>query len=144
MIRPQGRVWERGHAMDWERRCMRLCAGVLVFAVVLRLLAAGALLPVGQALRSSEAASVLLYLHTGRVVRLSGPEPTDPPPVSVPQDRAFPRAHRHAQVLHGAGGRQAVMAGFVLGVFFRNLSLGVCLCKWVIVQDILICRECKR
>ena len=73
--------------MDWERRCMRLCAGVLVFAVVLRLLAAGALLPVGQALRSSEAASVLLYLHTGRVVRLSGPEPTDPPPVSAPQDR---------------------------------------------------------
>lgn len=60
--------------MDWEQRCMRLCAGVLVFAVVLRLLAAGALLPVGQALGTPEAASFLLYLQTGRVVRMATAE----------------------------------------------------------------------
>lgn len=64
--------------MDWEQRCMRLCAGMLVFAVALRLLAAGALIPVGQALDSAEAASFLMYLHTGRVVRLTTPEPTAP------------------------------------------------------------------
>ena len=64
--------------MDWEQRCMRLCAGVLVFAAALRLLAAGALIPVGRALGSSEAASFLLYLHTGRVVRTTMPEPTVP------------------------------------------------------------------
>ena len=68
--------------MDWERRCIRLCAGMLLLAVFLRLWAGGALTPVGQALQSNEAASFLLYLHTGRVVRLAAPE-TDPAP-SVP------------------------------------------------------------
>ena len=73
--------------MDWEHRCMRLCAGILVFAVVLRLLTAGAWLPVGRALGSAEAASFLLYLHTGRVVRMSLPEqtmPEAPPAPTVP------------------------------------------------------------
>ena len=46
--------------MDWEQRCMRLCAGVLVFAAVLRFLAAGALIPLGQALGSADAASFLM------------------------------------------------------------------------------------
>ena len=55
--------------MDWERRCMRLCAGVLILAVVLRLWAGGALVPIGRALQSEQAASLLLYLQTGRVVR---------------------------------------------------------------------------
>ena len=63
--------------MDWERRCMRLCAGVLILAVVLRLWAGGALVPIGRALQSDEAASFLLYLQTGRVVRLA-PEPDVP------------------------------------------------------------------
>ena len=36
--------------MDWEQRCMRLCAGVLMLAVVLRLWAGGALVPIGRAL----------------------------------------------------------------------------------------------
>jgi stage II sporulation protein P len=48
---------------------MRLCAGVLMLAVVLRLWAGGALVPIGRALQSDEAASFLLYLQTGRVVR---------------------------------------------------------------------------
>ena len=64
--------------MDWERRCMRLCAGMLAVAVLIRLWAGGALMPLGQMLKSNEAASFLLYLHTGRVVRAlpeaEGPE----------------------------------------------------------------------
>ena len=47
-----------------------ICA-FLIFAVLLRLWAGGVLVPVGQALRSEDAASFLLYLQTGRVVRLS-------------------------------------------------------------------------
>ena len=63
--------------MDWERRCMRFCAGMLTLAVLLRLWAGGVLIPVGQALGSEQAASFFLYLHTGRVVRTlpEGPEP---------------------------------------------------------------------
>ena len=67
--------------MDWERRCMRLCAGVLILAVYLRLWAGGVLTPVGQALQSRDAASFLLYLHTGRVVRLAVPETVPAVPV---------------------------------------------------------------
>lgn len=71
--------------MDWERRCIRMCAAVLLCAVVLRLWSAGALAPVGQALSRSETASFLLYLHTGRVVR-SLPEQDweELPPASQP------------------------------------------------------------
>ena len=67
--------------MDWERRCMQLCAGVLILAVYLRLWAGGVLTPVGQALQSRDAASFLLYLHTGRVVRLISPETVPAVPV---------------------------------------------------------------
>ena len=63
--------------MDWERRCMRLCAGMLMLAVVLRLWAGGALVPLGRALQSDQAASFLMYLQTGRVVRAM-PEPDGP------------------------------------------------------------------
>ena len=69
--------------MDWERRCMRLCAGVLMLAVVLRLWAGGALVPIGRALQSDEAASFLLYLQTGRVVRFA-PEPDVPEMFQIP------------------------------------------------------------
>ena len=71
--------------MDWERRCMRLCTGVLILAVFLRLWAGGVLVPVGQALRSEDAASLLLYLQTGRVVRLS-PAETVPQLMAAPEE----------------------------------------------------------
>ena len=71
--------------MDWERRCMRLCTGVLILAVFLRLWAGGVLVPVGQALRSEDAASLLLYLQTGRVVRLS-PAETVPQALAAPEE----------------------------------------------------------
>lgn len=64
--------------MDHERRCMRLCAAVLALSVALRLGAAGVFAPAGRWLATPEAASVLLYLQTGRVVRLAR-EQTLPP-----------------------------------------------------------------
>lgn len=70
--------------MDWEQRCIRMCAAVLVCAVILRLWSGGALIPVGQALQRSEAASFLLYLHTGRVVR-AAPEPAAEAPALTSQ-----------------------------------------------------------
>ena len=69
--------------MDWERRCMRLCAGMLALAVLIRLWAGGALMPLGQLLQSDEAASFLLYLQTGRVVRAL-PEAEGPDLPAVP------------------------------------------------------------
>ena len=73
--------------MNWEQRCIRLCTAVLVFAVVLRLWSMGTLTPVGQALQSPQAASFLMYLHTGRVVRQM-PEPTAPH--RVPETKPLP------------------------------------------------------
>ena len=85
--------------MDWERRCIRMCAAVLLCAVVLRLWSAGALAPVGQALSRSETASFLLYLHTGRVIR-SLPEQDweELPPASQPalRDQVQKRTFRAA------------------------------------------------
>lgn len=56
--------------MDWEQRCMRLCAAVLISAALLRLVGNGSLAVVGEALNTPETASFLVYLQTGRVVRL--------------------------------------------------------------------------
>ena len=72
--------------MDWDQRCIRFCAGLVAAAVALRLCAGGALIPLGQALTSPEAASFLLYLHTGRIVRAAPaeewtfPAPSEPEP----------------------------------------------------------------
>ena len=74
--------------MDWEQRCMKLCAWVLTLALFLRLWAGGALTPVGQAMQTSDAASFLLYLHTGRVVRLASPEPVAVLPPAPPEETA--------------------------------------------------------
>ena len=80
--------------MEWEQRCIRLCAAVLICAVVLRLWSAGALAPVGRALQSQQAASFLIYLQTGRVVR-QVPEPEihtqlkETAPVRVPEIPRF-------------------------------------------------------
>ena len=76
--------------MDHERRCMRLCAAVLALAVVLRLGAAGGFATAGRWLATPEAASVLLYLQTGRVVRLAREQPL--PPVLHRLTRAEPEA----------------------------------------------------
>lgn len=71
--------------MDWERRCIRLCAGVLVLSALLRLTDAGFFAPVGRMLREPEAVSFFLFLHTGRMVRtVPGVKETRPAP-TVPE-----------------------------------------------------------
>lgn len=70
--------------MDWEQRCIRLCAGMILFAILLRLWTAGALTPVGRALESPETASFFLYLQTGRVVRYAPAEPVTEPTAPAP------------------------------------------------------------
>lgn len=80
--------------MEWEQRNIRFCAGILVFAALLRLWIMGAFAPVGQALQSSDAASFLIYLQTGRVIRRI-PEPSSAPePETVPLKLAEPAVFR--------------------------------------------------
>ena len=67
--------------MDWEGRCLRMGAAAVLCAGLLRLGASGYLAPVGQVLQDPNLASFLVYLQTGRVVRLS-PEPPPSPAVS--------------------------------------------------------------
>lgn len=67
--------------MDWESRCMRLCGGVIAGALILRLAAGGFFAPVGEMLRQPAVTSFLVYLQTGRVVRLAA----DLPQITVPE-----------------------------------------------------------
>lgn len=64
--------------MDWEGRCIRVCAASLLCAALLRMTASGALAPLGQALTDPNLASFLVYMQTGRVVRLSPKSPELP------------------------------------------------------------------
>ena len=84
--------------MDHETRCLRLCAAVLALAVLLRLGSGGVFAPVGQVLAAPETASFLLYLQTGRVIRLDPEPPEVPvlhrivreiPPTEPPEKPAF-------------------------------------------------------
>lgn len=56
--------------MDWDRRCVRFCAAMLLCTLFLRLAGMGAFAPVVRALQSREAISFFLYLQTGRVIRV--------------------------------------------------------------------------
>ena len=81
--------------MNWERNCIRLCAGVLVLSAMCRMTADGLFAPVGQMLRSPEAVSFFFWLHTGRMVRTTAPEPGPPEetvsvtPAREPQQLTF-------------------------------------------------------
>ena len=77
--------------MDFDRRILQICTAVLLGAVILRLLSG----PVGTMVQDTDmadVASALLFLQTGRVVRLADlPEPEVPeesqPPATLPQER---------------------------------------------------------
>ena len=72
--------------MDWDQRCIRFCAGLVAAAMALRLCAGGALIPLEQVLTDPGAASFLLYLHTGRIVRAApAAEGTSPQPPATEQ-----------------------------------------------------------
>ena len=88
--------------MDFDQRCLRLCAAVLICSVLFRLAASGAFAPLEQWLAQPSTASFLMYLQTGRVIRASAEEPpvilpsvipaTLPPPTLPPeQEPALPQ-----------------------------------------------------
>ena len=64
--------------MDWHRRSIRMGAAAILLAVVLRLYGTGAFGAMGEAL-AQPAASFMIYLETGRVVRPV--QETEPEPV---------------------------------------------------------------
>ena len=71
--------------MDWQRRCLQIGCVMIVAAVILRLLSAGAPEPLAKALENPETAAFLLYLESGRVVRPTVPtDPTQPEPTTTP------------------------------------------------------------
>ena len=81
--------------MDLQRRCLGIGSVMIVAAVILLLLSAGAWQTIGAALESADAAGFILYLESGRIVR---PQPdtaptetasaTQPPSTTVPTEAA--------------------------------------------------------
>ena len=73
--------------MDWERRCIRTCAAALLCAIGFRLGAAGWFAPIEGLLENPGLASFLVYLQTGRVVRLpvEAHNPTEAPVTETTQ-----------------------------------------------------------
>ncbi len=80
--------------MDFDQRCLRLCAAVLICSVLFRLAASGTFKPLQQWLAQPSTASFLMYLQTGRVIRASAEEPPLPlppiPPPLIPPETAPP------------------------------------------------------
>ena len=113
--------------MDWEQRCIRLCAAVLICAVVLRLWSAGALVPVGRALQSQPAASFLMYLQTGRVVRqMPEPEPlptqTQPAPVQAAEPPPFSEEDLALVAVDNECGQSPDLAALLTGSLDLDLT----------------------
>ena len=71
--------------MDLQRRCLGIGSVMIVVAVILRLLSAGAWQTIATALEAEQTAAFLLYLETGRVVHPQ-PEtvPTETKPTTLP------------------------------------------------------------
>ena len=63
--------------MDWEKWCLRIGAGAVVFALAVRLIGGGAVQAVVEKLTQPEVASALLFMETGRILR---PIPEEPLP----------------------------------------------------------------
>lgn len=72
--------------MDHQRLFMRAGAAVIAFAIILRLVGGGFFAPLGQILESPGLWSFLVYLQTGRAVRLPPEMAAPPPEVTLPQE----------------------------------------------------------
>lgn len=70
--------------MDEQKQVLRWSSGMIVLAIFLRLLSAGALNPLWEMPNQPGLLSALLYLQTGRVVRLPADLPTEAPTVEPP------------------------------------------------------------
>jgi stage II sporulation protein P len=87
--------------MDHQQRSLGIGSVLILTAVILRLLSAGAWEPLAAAMESPETAAFLLYLETGRVVHpqqvlLTEPEtlPTQPPQTQPPPTQPAETAPR--------------------------------------------------
>ncbi len=95
-------------------RCAYIGAAVIVFAAVLRIFAGGT-----DFLKTEEAAKVLTYFYTGRLVSISAPEPTPPAGEEKPNTE---KREDPLQIPLQAG----------LSIEYRNQTLcGVNLEKWL-------------
>lgn len=93
--------------MNWEKWCLRIGAGAVIFALVIRLLGSGAVQAVVATFSDPETAAVLMFLETGRVLRPvppaedtseESPAPTQPAEekavaVFAPQDAELVEVH---------------------------------------------------
>lgn len=76
--------------MDWQRKSLRVGTWVVTLAIALRLIGTGALSRVLEWLQQPEAAAVILYLETGKILRpppeeeLPTTQPTAPPTDPLP------------------------------------------------------------
>ena len=83
--------------MKTDSLSLRIGAGVVAAAIVLRLLGSGALQPIFGALLSPKTANVLLFLETGRLVRqpvtaeAESPPEVLPPPTPAVEPAVFSR-----------------------------------------------------
>lgn len=86
--------------MDQQRKIVRMGAVLIVFAITLRLFGGGFFDSVGRLLQNEQAQSFLVYLMTGRLVRLPQSEPaqttqtlpqqtTSPPEQTLPPETAL-------------------------------------------------------
>ena len=80
--------------MEENRAVLRLGAAVVGLAIFLRLLGAGLLDPLAQLPQGEQALSVLIYLQTGRTVKLPSVQipPQQTPPQTQPTQPAVPPA----------------------------------------------------
>lgn len=81
--------------MELEKCCLRVGAAVIGCAIFFRLLSGGTMGSVVKAMSDPEVASFLLYMETGRIVRMPEPEPqvpTQPAAIeaTVPVDVTIP------------------------------------------------------
>lgn len=72
--------------MDHHRQVIRMGAAVILVAVFLRLLGGGFFRPIETLLQNSRVQSFLIYLQTGRIVRLPEPVPAPTAPDNTGSD----------------------------------------------------------
>ena len=70
--------------MDHQRRVIRMGAAVIITAILLRLIGGGLFDSFGELLKDTRVQSFLVYLQTGRIVRLPQPQPQPQPQETLP------------------------------------------------------------
>lgn len=77
--------------MDQQRKIIRMGAMLIILAITLRLIGGGFFEPVGKLLKEERAQSFLVYLLTGRLLRLPQSEPQQPVQTQPQQTQTQPQ-----------------------------------------------------